>query len=112
MQVAFKTEQKGWKIKMGKILEAFANAELHADEVEKQSSEYDEIWGKICDLTDELEEKLNEEEQKLLRNLINTISDENNCYAQDKFIRGYCLGARMIMEVLSEQDTLFYGKEK
>lgn len=92
---------------MGKILEAFANAELRVDEAENRSPKYHELWGRVCDLTDELEEKLNEKEQKLLSDLINTISDENNCYAQDKFIRGYCLGALMIMEVLSERDTLF-----
>lgn len=106
-------EQDGKEIakSMGKILEAFANDELRVDEVEKCSPQCHELWGKICDLTDELEEKLNEEEQKLLSNLIHTISDENACNAQHKFIRGYCLGARMIMEVLSEQDTFFYEEK-
>lgn len=111
LQVAYGTkkesEKKGQKIKMGKILEAFANDEICVDEVKKQSSKYHELCGQVCDLIDELEEKLDDEGQELLSRLLDAISDENSCYAREKFIRGYSLGVLMLMEVLSEQDTLF-----
>lgn len=93
---------------MGKILEAFANDELCVDEVKKQSSKSHELCGQVCDLIDELEQKLDDEGQELLNHLLDTMSDENNCYARDKFIRGYSLGVLMLMEILSEQDTLFH----
>lgn len=93
---------------MGRILEAFAGDELHvipSDEV--QSPKLQKSCNKVCELREKLEEKLNIGEKELLDELMDAVSDENCCYAQSKFIRGYHLGVLMTMEVMSEQETFF-----
>lgn len=93
---------------MGRILEAFAGDELQvipSDEV--RSPKRQKLFSKVCELREKLEEKLNSEERELLIELMNAVADENCCYAQSKFIRGYRLGVLMTMEVMSEQETFF-----
>ena len=93
---------------MGRILEAFAGDELHViPSKEIQSPKRQELCDKVCGLREKLEEKLNNEEKELLNELMDAIVDENCCYAQGKFIRGYRLGVLMTMEVMSEQETFF-----
>lgn len=93
---------------MGRILEAFAQDELHVIPSEEiRSPKHQRLCDKACELQEKLEEKLNSEEKELLNELIDVMSDENCCYAQSKFIRGYRLGALMTMEVMSEQETFF-----
>lgn len=93
---------------MGKILKEFARNNFYTNiQNEKRSPEREKLCDQIFTMQTELEEKLNNEEKKLLNHLIDTISDENSCYAQEKFIRGYCLGVLMTMEILSEQEICF-----
>ena len=93
---------------MGRILEAFAEDELHViPSNEIRSPKRQELCDKACELQEKLEEKLNIEDKKLLNELMDAIADENCCYAQSKFIRGYRLGMLMTMEVMSEQETFF-----
>ena len=95
---------------MGRILEAFAGDELHvipSDEV--RSPKRQKLCNKVCELQEKLEEKLNSEEKELLDELMDAIADENCCYAQSKFVRGYRLGVLMTMEVMSEQES-FLGR--
>lgn len=108
LQVAYRIKKKGQQIKIGKILDAFANNKLCVDEVKKQNSKCHELWGQVCDHIDELEQKLDDKGQGLLNHLLDSISDENNYYARDKFIRGYSLGVLILIEILSEQNTLFH----
>lgn len=97
---------------MGRILEAFAGDELHViPSKEIRSTKRQELCDKACELQEKLEEKLNNEDKKLLNELMDAIADENYCYAQSKFIRGYRLGVLMTMEVMSEQET-FFGKSR
>ena len=93
---------------MGRILEAFAGDELHViPSDETRSPKRQKLCDKVCELREKLEEKLNNEEKVLLNELMDTVADENCCYAQSKFIRGYRLGVLMTMEIMSEQETFF-----
>lgn len=90
---------------MGKILKEFARNNFHTDiQDEKRSPEHEKLCEQIFALQTELEEKLNNTEKRLLNQLMDTIADENSCYAQEKFIRGYRLGVLMTMEILTEQE--------
>lgn len=96
---------------MGRILEAFAEDELHAipsDEI--RSPKHQKLCDKVCELQEKLEEKLNNEDKKLLNELMDAVADESCCYAQSKFIRGFRLGSLMTMEVMSNQET-FLGRK-
>ena len=96
---------------MGKILEAFAEGELHViPSNEIQSPKHQELFDKVCKLQEKLEEKLNSEEKELLDELMDAVAEESSCYAQSKFIRGYRLGSLMTMEVMSEQEAFLGGK--
>lgn len=91
---------------MGKILQAFANGELYITEItQKRTPERQKLIEKNLQLYNELNEKLNDDEQKLLQNLLDVISDENYYDTQNNFIRGYCLGTLMTMEIFSEQNS-------
>ena len=93
---------------MGRILEAFARDELNMIPSEEiRSPKRQKLCEKVCELREKLEEKLNNEEKELLNELMDAVTDENCCYAQSKFIRGYRLGVLMSMEVMSEQETFF-----
>ena len=97
---------------MGRILEAFAEDELHvipSDEI--RSPKHQKLCDKVCELQDKLEEKLNNEDKKLLDELMDAVAEESSCYAQGKFIRGFRLGTLMTMEVMSEQET-FIGRNR
>ena len=96
---------------MGRILEAFAEDELHViPSNEIQSPKHQKLFDKVCELQEKLEEKLNNEDKKLLDELMDAVAEESSCYAQSKFIRGYRLGSLMTMEVMSEQET-FLGRK-
>lgn len=86
-------------------MKEFARNNFHAGvQNEKRSPEREKLCEQIFILQTELEEKLNSTEKKLLNQLMDTIADENSCYAQEKFIRGYRLGVLMTMEILTEQE--------
>ena len=91
---------------MGTILEAFAEGELCVEEEsEKRSPEHQRLCEEAGRLQCQLEERLDEEERKLLDCLTDVLSAECSCYARSRFVRGYRLGVLMTMEVFSEQDT-------
>lgn len=95
---------------MGRILEAFALDELHViPSGEKRNLKHKKLCDKACELQEKLEEKLNIGDKELLNELMDAVADANGCYAQSRFIRGYCLGMLMAMEIISEQET-FFGK--
>ena len=96
---------------MGRILEAFAEGELHViPSIEIQGPKHQKLFDKGCELQEKLEEKLNNEDNKLLDELMDAVAEESSCYAQSKFIRGYRLGSLMTMEVMSDQET-FLGRK-
>ena len=98
---------------MGRILEAFAEDQLHvipSDEI--QSPKHQKLFDRVCKLQEKLEEKLNSEEKNLLNDLMDAVAEENSCYAQNRFIRGYRLGVLMTMEVMSEQEAFLGRKDQ
>lgn len=94
---------------MGKILDAFAENELYTTEViEKRSPQRQRLIEKSDELHSKLEQKLNSEDNELLEQLLEVISDESCCYAKENFIRGYRLGILMATEIFSEQDSFLH----
>lgn len=94
---------------MHTILQAFANDALRVEtNTDQRSVEHQ----KICDLSDELEQKLSkrlkDEEKELLRKLIDTLASESGYYAEKRFIRGYQLGVLMTMEVFIDPDIFMW----
>ena len=51
--------------------------------------------------------RYNEKDKEILEQLLELVSEEGCCYAQDNFMRGYCLGALMTIEIFSEQNSFF-----
>ncbi len=84
------------------ILEAFANGTLRIEaDVSQRSPEHQ----KICDLAGELEQnlskQLSDDENELLRQLLDALASESSHYAENRFIRGYQLGTLMTMEIFT-----------
>lgn len=90
---------------MGKILEAFFTDQLRVDsETQRRSPEHQKISDKGYELQEKLAEKLNDEEKRMLTELVETLFDES-CYdAEAKFQRGFRLGVLMAAEIFTEQD--------
>lgn len=101
---------------MGKILEALATDHLCMASFEyKGSAEYREARSVSCRMEKRLFEKLSEEDKKLLSDFNDAQAEENLCYANHLFIKGFRLGVLMMMEVVTDQDSLIlheeYGEE-
>lgn len=97
---------------MGKILQALYEGNLLAEPVtEKRSQEYQKACDFTFDLLEELSQKLNEEQKQLLDKFVNALSDEKQYCIADRFIRGYCLGALMMLEIMEKRGELIIGKE-
>jgi len=95
---------------MGKILEAFLNEQLCVDAtIDKRSPKHQKLCDQAYELHLRLEGTLNDEGRELLEKLMDATSEENNCYAQSKFFRGYQLGVLMTMEVMADQDQFIYN---
>ena len=62
---------------MGKILEAFLTDQLRIDDVTGQRTlKHQRLCESVCELQDQLSEKLNAEDKKLLNELVDAIFDE------------------------------------
>lgn len=97
---------------MGKILQAFLSDQLHVDTVtEKRTRHQQYLCEQMEKLQNGLEQKLNDEDKKLLQELIDTILNESYCDVMNKFERGYRLGVLMTMEVFGGQDSLLGNDE-
>lgn len=94
---------------MDKLLRALASEQLQIIEVnETRSPEHEALLDKSLELYTELEQKLNSEELKLIKQLMDTNSAESAIDSEEKFIRGYRLGVLMTMEVFAGQNTFFF----
>ena len=90
---------------MGKILDAFLTEQLRVDSgTVRRSSEHQKVCDRSNELQEKLAEKLNEEENALLTQLLDTLFDESCFDADAKFERGFRLGVLMIAEIFAEQD--------
>lgn len=98
--------------KVGKILDAFSDEQLLVNAVtEKRSPAHQKYCEQVCAFHKKLEEKLNDEQRKLLVQLLDAMENEHNCDAQNRFIRGYSLGVLMATEVMEERDKFLIGEE-
>ncbi len=89
---------------MGKILDAFADDQLHVHAVtEKRTSYHQYLYEQAEILQNKLEKKLNDEDKELLKKLADTYFDESCCDAHNNFVRGFRLGVLMTVEVFSGQ---------
>lgn len=96
---------------MGEILEALYEGRLKAEPViEKRNEKYQKACKASQALLEELSGKLNSEDQKLLNRVVEALYHENYCYTVDRFVRGYRLGALMILEVMEDRKD-FVWKE-
>ena len=58
-----------------------------------------------------LERRLNEEEKEMLHMAVEALNDDSSYYGAEKFVRGYCLGAMMMLEVMEKGDELILRQE-
>lgn len=92
---------------MGKILEAFATDHLSTASLEGQGSvAYEKARDLYAALGEQLLEKLNGEEKKLLADYTDAYMEESLIYANELFQKGFRLGVLMMMEVVTESDSL------
>ena len=70
-----------------------------------QSKEYTSKLEKANKLQEQLEKLLNDEEKKLFDEFLSANSKIGSCFEQEKFIDGFILGARLMIETLT--DTRF-----
>lgn len=104
--------EQGQDNRVGKILDAFSDEQLLVNAViEKRSPEHQKYCEQVCTFLKELEENLNEEQNGLLQKLLEAIENEHNCDAQNRFIRGYSLGALMTTEVMEERDKFLIEED-
>ncbi len=97
---------------MGKILDAFSDEQLLVNAVtEKRSPVHQKYCEQVCAIHKKLDEKLNEEQRRLLAQLLDAMENEHNCDAQNRFIRGYSLGVLMATEVMEERDKFLIEED-
>lgn len=97
---------------MGKILETFFEGNLLVEPItEKRSKEHKAVCDHAYNLVEELEAKLNSDEKELLDQIVEALNAESQYYAADRFVRGYSLGALMMLEVIEKRDEFLSLKE-
>ena len=88
---------------MQKLLEAFAEGSLHIEPRFLKREDYRDNLQKTIDCKEKLIEALNEEEKKLLEDLLDAEADITGVSNIERFISGYRLGVLMTMEVFTRE---------
>lgn len=97
---------------MGKILEALADDNLCINPTTyKGPPEYQRAVNVMYHTAEELDNKLNDEEKKLLEKFRDAQADQSHICEIERFSRGYRLGVLMMFEVFAGFSDFFYGKE-
>ena len=92
---------------MTRILEALYSGNLLVEPViENRSPEHQKAIETAHRLTEALNEKLNAEERKMLDSVTEAMNEESDYFAAERFARGYCLGALMMLEVMEKREEL------
>lgn len=96
---------------MGNILEALAynNLRVEAD-MDKRSPEYKRINRKMGEYQDKLIARLDEEGKQLFDKYQDLQGRESSCYAVERFIRGFRLGATIMAESLMQPEEFIQGR--
>lgn len=94
---------------MQKILEALANDALRVEADEKQRTPEHQRVSDLCSkLEDRMEARLEGEDKKLFDEMMSAFTYESSYYAQERFIRGFRLGALIIMEIFADPDVFLW----
>lgn len=92
------------------ILEALANENLQICPLDvNHQSKGGQSMKRVCKLEESLNASLNTEEKELLKMLEDTLGDVSDGNETDRFIRGFRLGALMMVEVFDGRDNLVAG---
>lgn len=68
----------------------------------KHDSEYCCCLAVVCSLEEELNKQLSEENKKLLQDFITAQSELGYANAEEQFVAGFRLGAKMILEIFEK----------
>lgn len=68
----------------------------------RHDSEYSCCLAVVCSLEEELNKQLSEENKKLLQDFITAQSKLGYTNAEEQFVAGFRLGAKMILEILEK----------
>ncbi len=91
---------------VGKILEALAKDNLCIiPATEKRNPEHQKACEISYSLIEQLNEQLVSENQRLFNEVIEAMEAESCLEAESRFIRGFCLGARIFMEIMEERES-------
>ncbi len=97
---------------MGKILEALATDNLSVEPgIYEGNTEYLQARNLFADLGEQLLEKLNEEEKKLLDEYTKAQFNESHLYSINRFVTGYQLGVLTTIEIFAGAGCLLPKKE-
>ena len=89
---------------MKRILEKLYYGELYSNEgVLPKGEEFTRVNSKFSRLEDEFTSRLHKAEFKLYDELSTTLNERDSYYYLETFIEGFKIGARMMMEVLSDE---------
>lgn len=111
LQAAYKKIERTSQC-MGKILETFFEGNLLVEPItEKRTEEHKAACDHAYNLVEELESKLNTDEKELLEQVVEALNVENQYYAAERFVRGYSLGALMMLEVFEKRDEFLLLRE-
>lgn len=98
---------------MKSILEAFAKNRLYTITCDYQNTtEYEKISLKSYDIKKNLTITLNDEQKKLLDELLNIHKEMNHMSEIEQFAHGYQIGALMLAEAFTSVDDLIYEPEE
>lgn len=98
---------------MKSILEAFAKNRLYTITCDYQNAtEYEKISLKSYDIKKNLTVTLNDEQKKLLDELLNIHKEMNHMSEIEQFAHGYQIGALMLAEAFTSVDDLIYEPEE
>lgn len=97
---------------MKEILEALYEGNLKVEPViEKRSKRYQKACDTSYALVEELSKRLGQEEKEMLDKVIEALNSENYCYTADRFVRGYRLGALMMLEIMEDWEDFIIRRE-
>ena len=69
----------------------------------KKDSTYSELLGYIVRHEEDLQKRLNDEEKKILKKFIECTNEMYGIAEREAFVRGFMLGARIIIEVMNTE---------
>ncbi|MCT4615891.1 MAG: hypothetical protein N4A49_13590 [Marinifilaceae bacterium] len=89
---------------MRRILEKLYYGEIYRnEEVFPKGEKFIKINGKVGKLENDFTSRLDKAEFRLYDELLTTLNERDSYYYLETFIEGFKIGARMMMEVLSDE---------